>query len=521
MDRLLWFCAVQEGQMQEIKELLLVNGDILRDVDESNERGETALQLAARRGHLSLVELLLEHGANPNREKPNHHHHQNEIGRRRATSTPLAEAAWEGHIAVCETLLAHGAHAHTVLDSRGTVLHLAAMRGNLQIVKLLLSTNDCNRQKTDTANIQHADVRNANHSTPFLEAVARQHLDVMKVLLDHGVDIHVQDKYGASALQLAAREGSVSLVTFLFNRGVTLTDSNATTLLRMAVEHSNTSLLECLFHHGAHQFVNEPVDIEGNTSLLLAIQRHRCKANVILQLFVRRDHPALLDQQRRFREPTPSSSSSSSSSLGDYSQVIQTLLQHGADANLVNGAGESPLYLAVCNRNHKRAFGHDLVILLLSHGADVQFRHPQHGDGPLHVVAQSGNVGLIKMLLLPPPFQKNGQQRAVDPNMTTILCQNTPLHIACRSGHQDVVQLLLEQGVAVNQANARGETPLHLAAAHRCLESVELLLRHGVDCSLVDKRGNLAVMTAAEQLESSVELLYQLLGAVVGAGFLS
>ena len=57
----------------------------------------------------------------------------------------------------------------------------------------------------------------------------------------------------------------------------------------------------------------------------------------------------------------------------------------------------------------------------------------------------------------------------------------TPLFVACRSGHEEVVKLLLARGADINQANDVGSTPLYVACYNGHGEVVELLLARGAD----------------------------------------
>src|SRR5262249_44701671 len=53
----------------------------------------------------------------------------------------------------------------------------------------------------------------------------------------------------------------------------------------------------------------------------------------------------------------------------------------------------------------------------------------------------------------------------------------TPLHLAARHGHADVVKVLLEQdGISLTVRSGYGQTPLHLAAFHGHTDVVQILL---------------------------------------------
>jgi len=54
----------------------------------------------------------------------------------------------------------------------------------------------------------------------------------------------------------------------------------------------------------------------------------------------------------------------------------------------------------------------------------------------------------------------------------------TPLHCAARSGHDQVVDLLLEKGASVTAKTKNGLTPLHMAAQGDHTESARVLHFH-------------------------------------------
>eukprot|EP00957_Ditylum_brightwellii_P132503 10104634-Ditylum_brightwellii.AAC.1 len=58
---------------------------------------------------------------------------------------------------------------------------------------------------------------------------------------------------------------------------------------------------------------------------------------------------------------------------------------------------------------------------------------------------------------------------------------DTPLHIATREGHRELVEVLLTPGVDVNSAANSGWTSLHITAREGHKEVVKVLLSHGAD----------------------------------------
>lgn len=58
-----------------------------------------------------------------------------------------------------------------------------------------------------------------------------------------------------------------------------------------------------------------------------------------------------------------------------------------------------------------------------------------------------------------------------------------PMHLAAMRGFVPILEMLLEQGADVNEADERGCTALHLAVEQGQEEAVRVLLKHGADFS--------------------------------------
>ncbi|KIW10846.1 hypothetical protein PV08_10145 [Exophiala spinifera] len=112
---------------KELVQLLLDRGVDVNPDPGSHTRCEVPLIGAVSNGHIAIVELLLEYGADPN-----------------ATTdifrwTPLQHAASQGYIRIAQMLLAHGANVGApTSDGHYTALDLAVAKGRLDMVKLLL-----------------------------------------------------------------------------------------------------------------------------------------------------------------------------------------------------------------------------------------------------------------------------------------------------------------------------------------------------------------------------------------------
>jgi ankyrin repeat protein len=106
------------------------------DVDACDCDGDTALMLAAERGHIELMKVLLKNGADVDAE--NLDGDAGDI----AKSTPLMRAAYRGHVDVVKELLAHGADANARNAFGNTAVTLAAHNGHSKIESMLREAHD-------------------------------------------------------------------------------------------------------------------------------------------------------------------------------------------------------------------------------------------------------------------------------------------------------------------------------------------------------------------------------------------
>ena len=142
------------GNIQRLNMLLKLRGD----VNAVGSKGNTALEIACRKGRADVAAILLDHGADLRL-------------RTTAGTTMMHEAALGDSPEVIELLLARGAEVNAMdTETAATPLHFAASFGRLKAVKALLRIG--------------ADVnsKNAKSETPLQTAVSNGQNDVAEVL---------------------------------------------------------------------------------------------------------------------------------------------------------------------------------------------------------------------------------------------------------------------------------------------------------------------------------------------------
>ena len=119
------FEASQVGNLERVKLLL---GQQTIDKDGTDRSGYTAMWRAAQKGHLAIVQVLVEQGAD-----------MDKMHLLDTVTTPLSTASFNGHLNVVQYLLEQGADRDKVNYYGSTPLHWAAQNGHLEIAMLLMS----------------------------------------------------------------------------------------------------------------------------------------------------------------------------------------------------------------------------------------------------------------------------------------------------------------------------------------------------------------------------------------------
>lgn len=139
---------------------------------------------------------------------------------------------------------------------------------------------------------------------------------------------------------------------------------------------------------------------------------------------------------------------------------------------------------------------------LLRNGADV---NAAQGDGmtALHWAAQHGAAELADVLIY----------GGAHLEAKTRLGEFTPLLVASRAGHGEMVRRFLEADASADARTTTGETALHFAAAAGATEAVRALTEHGSEVDATEaKKGQTPLMFAAAFNRTDV------IGALLAAG---
>eukprot|EP01061_Rhynchopus_euleeides_P005264 TRINITY_DN1451_c0_g1_i1.p1 TRINITY_DN1451_c0_g1~~TRINITY_DN1451_c0_g1_i1.p1 ORF type:complete len:823 (+),score=360.46 TRINITY_DN1451_c0_g1_i1:122-2590(+) len=192
-DRAMLLCdAACTGNLKELENLL----DKGLDPNTSDYDKRSALHLAADNGELDCARLLIARGATVDSLD-------------RWGNTPYSGAVQRGHDGVATFLKEKGAKARKLqsTDDGATLLCAAAGAGNLAKLKDLIEGGI-------SPSVTDYDDRGAIHL-----ASEEGHLDIVKYLVDKGVEVNLQDRWGTTPLTGAENSDQSEIAHFLRTRG--------------------------------------------------------------------------------------------------------------------------------------------------------------------------------------------------------------------------------------------------------------------------------------------------------------
>ncbi|XP_011915001.1 PREDICTED: ankyrin repeat and SOCS box protein 14 isoform X3 [Cercocebus atys] len=217
--------AAKLGREDMVK-LMLVSG---AHPDPQSTYGFTPLALAAQSGHTEIMEMLLRKG------------------KIFCLVSTLTKAASGGNPDAVALLLEYGADANIPKNSGHLPIHVAADRGHLLALKILIPVTDLAAIKQSGISPVHCAAAGAHPQC--LELLIQAGFDV-NFMLDQRVSKHYDD-HRKSALHFAVSNSDLSSVKLLLSAGA-LPNQDPVNCLQIALRMGNYELISLLLRHGAN-----------------------------------------------------------------------------------------------------------------------------------------------------------------------------------------------------------------------------------------------------------------------------
>ncbi|KAI0415282.1 ankyrin [Xylaria grammica] len=221
-------------------------------IDEPDADGRTALHWAAGRGDEKSVEILLRHGAHPDKAD-------------RIGQGPLRSSLKASGPECLILLIKHGANVMQVDHWEQTCL-LASMYYNnpvafgLPLVKAGIDIN----------------ARDSIRRTALLEAIRLGHSDAAEMLVDHGAEVNLQDKDGISPLAESIRYNRHAITDKLLQNNfidTAILDNCRRSILHHAASKADKKMLRLLASFKLEGIDPNGRDRDGLMPLDIAVKR--------------------------------------------------------------------------------------------------------------------------------------------------------------------------------------------------------------------------------------------------------
>ncbi|CAB0030145.1 unnamed protein product [Trichogramma brassicae] len=446
-------------------------------VDIQNSKGDTALHLALTSDNKKAAELLLRRGANPNvanKEKSTPLH---VVCQKKDDEEDLVKMLFE---------LSHEKHHPLDFNAKNEIffspLMYALFNGHKKVAELLVTR--CNSLS----------VIDAEGSTPLHDICKYDFNDqdlvicLFKIIIeqDRTIQIDTQDRFGITLLHLAFDSHHENLAALLLRNGANPNIANAS---------GETPL---------HRICSRDYDDDVFDA-----------AKMLFDISDEKQKTILVDAQDK-QGWTPLHSAVARM----HARLIKLLLRRGANPNIANAKGETPLH-HICSRDYDDDV-FDAAKMLFDISDEKQKTilvdaQDNRGWTPLHSAATMGHAHLIKLLL----------ERGANPNSTN-KDGETPLHKICELCENGLIEgevkmcmdsfHEVKQRVQADVRDKKGNTPLHRALDRGYQNWIEWLLRIGADPNCANKDGETALHiiirnTALYKLfdEESVEKFFKII----------
>ena len=415
------------------------------DVNIQNEEGNTPLHVAVIRDTaFDIIKKLIGH-QNCNPSITNHE-----------GMTPLQLAFKTDQLSAIEVLLISAKFNHEdiakAMQGSPCLLHRVIHSDMMSLFMMLIEIKEFN-------------INEVNHDgqTALHIACTEWNMKYIQTLTQQPTcDLNIQDDNGDTALHIAAcsKWNSTEKVQCILDSGrcdTNITNKQGYTPLHLATVYSQFDPIKIILN--STKCDPKIQDFQGNTALHLSIYQ---KSATDIEYFLMCGNVDVNIQNRQGDTPLHVAVKQEIA-VG----VIEALAHHvHCNVSKINNEGMTPLQLSV---SIKRLSIANVIAKKCSH-EDIKKAIEDTSDVLYNAVSENC-LALVQALL-------QFQSEKVNMKYSSHGSEQTLLHAACRLGHCDMIEILLENGADVQTVDSSGDAPVHIVCKGLKLDCLKVLLRN-------------------------------------------
>ena len=356
--------------------------------------------------------------------------------------------------------------------------------------------------------------------TPIALATLLGNIEAFRALKDHGACLGIRTFKGQYIFHFMAMHGSFYQELKKYRTFFTVSDDRDCTCLHFAIVAGNLKAVKQILKHGTHQL--DLLTADRHTAVTLACASAQSK---ILDFLLTKYYKSgrqlqkyetpmkdvltpthvvaefgdletllVLDKHGKLEVDKPTAKRNFTplhlSCISANAEITDYLIDKGSAIKVLDSKVWYPVHYAIQNKMI------DSCKKMLPHFTADDFRT---GTTPLHLASKTGHLELVNILL------KNGH----DPTVLDKLGYSA-LHYASARGFVDVLQALIKSNARVHRTSAFHETPLFLACINGRPDAALKLKEAGANINIPNQEGKKAFHEAC--LRGHVDVVEVILG---------